>query len=91
MTTWDQVYLIYGVFISMVYNDISTLDPSWEDDTKTYSPILLGGNPICKNLQYSSNPQISYRQQLNCRYNNTVLRTIGWDYNICNHSMSPLN
>jgi hypothetical protein len=34
MTTWDQVYLIYGVFISMVYNDISTLDPSWEDDTK---------------------------------------------------------
>ncbi len=51
----------------------------------------LGGNPICKNLQYSSDPQISYRQQLNCRYNNTVLRTIGWDYNICNNSMSPLN
>ncbi|CAM6034650.1 unnamed protein product [Sphagnum compactum] len=76
MTTWDQVYLIYGVFISMVYNDISTLDPSWGDDTKTYSPILLGGNPICKSLQYSSDPQISYRQQLNCRYNNTVLHTI---------------
>ncbi|CAM6030881.1 unnamed protein product [Sphagnum balticum] len=76
MTTWDQVYLIYGVFISMVYNNISTLDPSWEDDTKTYSPILLGGNPICKNLHYNSDPQISYHQQLNCRYNNTVLRTI---------------
>jgi hypothetical protein len=40
MTTWDQVYLIYGVYISMVHNDINTLDPSWEDDTKTYSPIL---------------------------------------------------
>jgi hypothetical protein len=47
MTTWDKVYLIYGIFISMVYNDISTLDPSWddetktwEDDTKIYSPIL---------------------------------------------------
>ncbi len=51
----------------------------------------LGGNPICKNFQYSSNPQISYRQQLNCRYNNTVLGTIGRDYNICNNSMSPLN
>ncbi len=51
----------------------------------------LGGNPICKNLQYSSNPQISYCQQLNCRYNNTVLRTIGWDYHNFNNSMSPLN
>ncbi len=40
MTTWDQVYLIYGAFISMMYNDISTLDPSWEDGSKTYSPIL---------------------------------------------------
>ncbi|CAM6034643.1 unnamed protein product [Sphagnum compactum] len=37
---------------------------------------VLGGNPICKNLQYSSNPQISYHQQLNCRYNNTVLVTV---------------
>ncbi len=45
----------------------------------------LGGNPICKNIQFSSNPQISYHQQLNCRF------TIGWDYNICNNSMSPLN
>ncbi|CAK9262228.1 unnamed protein product [Sphagnum jensenii] len=76
MITWDQVYLIYGVFISMVYNDISTLDPSWEDDTKTYSPILLGGNPICKNLQLNFDFEISYHQQLNCRYNNTVLRSI---------------
>ncbi|CAM6034646.1 unnamed protein product [Sphagnum compactum] len=76
MTTWDQVYFICRVFISMVYNDISTLDPSWEDDTKTYSPILLGGNPICKNLQYSFDFEISYHQQLNCRYNNTVLHTI---------------
>ncbi len=51
----------------------------------------LGGNPICKNLQYNSNPQISYHQQLNCRYNNIMLGIIGWDYNICNNSMSPLN
>ncbi len=51
----------------------------------------LGGNPICENLQYSSDPQISYHQQLNCRYNNIVLRTIVWDYNIYNNSMSPLN
>ncbi|KAH8942289.1 hypothetical protein BDL97_14G091000 [Sphagnum fallax] len=76
MTTWDQVYLIHGLIISMVYNDISTLDPSWEDGTKTYSPILLGGNPICKNLQLSFVFEISYHQQLNCRYNNTVLRSI---------------
>jgi hypothetical protein len=40
MTTWDQEYCIYGVLISMVYNDISTLDPSWEDDTKTYFQFL---------------------------------------------------
>ncbi len=37
----------------------------------------LGGNPICNNIQYSSDPQISYHQQLNCRNNNTVLRAIG--------------
>jgi len=40
MTTWDQVCSNCGVVISMVNNDISTLYPSWEDDTKTYSPIL---------------------------------------------------
>ncbi len=51
----------------------------------------LGGNPICKNLQLSSVFEISYHQQLNCRYNNTVLRSIGWDYHNCNNSMSPLN
>ncbi len=37
----------------------------------------LGGNPICNNLQISSNPQISYHQQLNCRYNNFVLNILG--------------
>ncbi|CAM6057671.1 unnamed protein product [Sphagnum tenellum] len=37
---------------------------------------VLGGNPICKNLQLSFDFEISYHQQLNCRYNNTVLRSI---------------
>ncbi|KAH9541971.1 hypothetical protein CY35_14G090600 [Sphagnum magellanicum] len=37
---------------------------------------MLGGNPICNNLQISSNPQISYHQQLNCRYNNSVLNIL---------------
>ncbi|KAH8942266.1 hypothetical protein BDL97_14G089500 [Sphagnum fallax] len=29
---------------------------------------VLGGNPICKNIQFSSDPEISYHQQLNCRF-----------------------
>ncbi|KAH9541956.1 hypothetical protein CY35_14G090500 [Sphagnum magellanicum] len=37
---------------------------------------MLGGNPICNNLQFSSNPQISYHQQLNCRSNNSVLNIL---------------
>ncbi|CAK9198322.1 unnamed protein product [Sphagnum troendelagicum] len=76
MLVWDQDYLLHGVFISMVNNTISGLEPSWDDKSLIYSPVLLGGNPICNNLQISSNPQISYHQQLNCRYNNFVLNVL---------------
>ncbi|KAH8937548.1 hypothetical protein BDL97_16G034400 [Sphagnum fallax] len=76
MLVWDQDYLLHGVFISMVNNNISGLEPSWDDKSLIYSPVLLGGNPICNNLQISSNPQISYHQQLNCRYNNSVLNVL---------------
>ncbi|CAM6003260.1 unnamed protein product [Sphagnum balticum] len=76
MLVWDQGYLLHGVFISMVNNTISGLEPSWDDKSLIYSPVLLGGNPICNNLQISSNPQISYHQQLNCRYNNSVLNVL---------------
>ncbi|KAH9541931.1 hypothetical protein CY35_14G090000 [Sphagnum magellanicum] len=78
MLTWDQDDLLHEVFIiiSMVNNDISGLEPSWDDKSLVYSPVLLGGNPICNNLQISSNPQISYHQQLNCRYNNSVLNIL---------------
>ncbi|KAH9541939.1 hypothetical protein CY35_14G090200 [Sphagnum magellanicum] len=76
MLVWDQDYLLHGVFISMVNNNISGLEPSWDDKSLIYSPILLGGNPICNNLQISSNPQISYHQQLNCRYNNSFLNIL---------------
>ncbi|KAH9541936.1 hypothetical protein CY35_14G090100 [Sphagnum magellanicum] len=76
MLAWDQDYLLHGVLISMVNNNISGLEPSWDDESLIYSPVLLGGNPICNNLQISSNPQISYHQQLNCRYNNSVLNKL---------------
>ncbi|KAH9541954.1 hypothetical protein CY35_14G090500 [Sphagnum magellanicum] len=76
MLIWDQDYLLHGVFISMVNNNISGLEPSWDDKSLIYSPVLLGGNPICNNLQFSSNPQISYHQQLNCRSNNSVLNIL---------------
>jgi hypothetical protein len=77
MLVWDQDYLLHGVFISMVNNNINGLEPSWDDKSLIYSPVLLGGNPICNNLQISSNPQISYHQQLNCRYNSSVLNILG--------------
>ncbi|CAM6057655.1 unnamed protein product [Sphagnum tenellum] len=76
MLVWDQDYLLHGVFISMVNNNISGLEPSWDDKSLIYSPVLLGGNPICNNLHISSNPQISYHQQLNCRYNNSLLNVL---------------
>ncbi|CAK9218329.1 unnamed protein product [Sphagnum troendelagicum] len=76
MVVWDQNYLLHGVFISMVNNNISGLEPSWDDKSLIYSPVLLGGNPICNNIQISSNPQISYHQQLNCRYNNSLLNVL---------------
>jgi hypothetical protein len=32
MTPWDlEAHFTFEVFISMMYNDINTLDPSWED------------------------------------------------------------
>lgn len=42
----------------------------------------LERNPICKKLKsYSSNLQISYYQQLNCRYNNVLMNIkIGLDH-----------
>ncbi|CAM6057654.1 unnamed protein product [Sphagnum tenellum] len=76
MLVWDQDYLLHGVFISMVNNNISGLEPSWDDKSLIYSPVLLGGNPICNNIQISSDPQISYHQQLNCRYNNSLLNVL---------------
>jgi uncharacterized protein YjbI with pentapeptide repeats len=79
MLVWDQDYLLPDlvVFISMVNNSISGLEPSWDDKSLIYSPVLLGGNPICNNRQINSNPQISYHQQLNCRYNSSVLNILG--------------
>ncbi|CAK9204789.1 unnamed protein product [Sphagnum troendelagicum] len=71
MSSFDDIYLYNGTFlISMVNNSISILKPTWEDGV--YSPILLGGNPICNNLKYDSNLAILYNQLLNCRNNNSV-------------------
>jgi hypothetical protein len=50
----------------------------------------LGGNPICNKLEINSNPTIAYHQQLNCRFNISVLPApLGWDL-IHNNSNSPL-
>ncbi|KAH9541895.1 hypothetical protein CY35_14G088600 [Sphagnum magellanicum] len=71
MSSFDHPYLLNGTFlISMVNNSISILKPTWEDGV--YSPILLGGNPICNNLKYNSNPAIFYNQLLNCRNKNIL-------------------
>jgi hypothetical protein len=40
MVVWDQNYLLHGVFISMVNNNISGLEPSWDDKSLIYSPVL---------------------------------------------------
>jgi hypothetical protein len=42
MLTWDQDDLLHEVFIiiSMVNNDISGLEPSWDDKSLIYSPVL---------------------------------------------------
>jgi hypothetical protein len=40
MLIWDQDYLLHGVFISMVNNNISGLEPSWDDKSLIYSPVL---------------------------------------------------
>jgi hypothetical protein len=40
MLVWDQDYLLHGVFISMVNNNISGLEPSWDDKSLIYSPVL---------------------------------------------------
>ncbi|CAM6027539.1 unnamed protein product [Sphagnum balticum] len=70
---WNQQYFRHEYFvISMVNNDISDLEPSWENDTLFYPSLLLGGNPICNKLEINSNSTIAYHQQLNCRYNISV-------------------
>jgi hypothetical protein len=55
----------------------------------------LGGNPICDKLdlnssnpKISSNPEIGYLQQLDCRYKNIALSKLGWDHTYYN-SISP--
>ncbi|KAH9544945.1 hypothetical protein CY35_12G021600 [Sphagnum magellanicum] len=66
--------------LSMVNNDISELIPSWESGR--YSPVLLGGNPICKAISNGGpnnefivydNPSQNenFYPQLNCRYNSS--------------------
>lgn len=61
MSSFDDHYILNGTFlISMVNNNISILKPTWEDGV--YSPILLGGNPICKNLKFNSNLAILYNE-----------------------------
>ncbi|CAK9235993.1 unnamed protein product [Sphagnum troendelagicum] len=60
-------YLSPGDVISMVNNSISGLEPSW--DSGKYSPVLLGGNPICS--KENSAQTKSANQQLNCRYNSS--------------------
>jgi len=40
MLAWDQDYLLHGVLISMVNNNISGLEPSWDDESLIYSPVL---------------------------------------------------
>ncbi len=47
----------------------------------------LGGNPICNKHGISSNPKIAYHQQLNCRYNNSVLPLLGDTHK---NSISPI-
>ncbi|CAK9262269.1 unnamed protein product [Sphagnum jensenii] len=76
------------ITVPIANNDISELEPSWEDETSPYlalgnCTILLGGNPICNkldlnssNAKISSNPKIAYLQQLDCRYKNIALRTL---------------
>jgi hypothetical protein len=65
--------------LSMVNNDISELIPSWESGI--YSPVLLGGNQICKAISngcpnnefivYDNPSQNEFYPQLNCRYNSS--------------------
>ncbi|CAM6080063.1 unnamed protein product [Sphagnum tenellum] len=65
--------------LSMVNNDISELIPSWESGIN--SPVLLGGNPICKAISngcpnnefivYDNPSQNEFYPQLNCRYNSS--------------------
>jgi hypothetical protein len=41
MLTWDKkVYMLQGIFISMVNNSISRLEPSWDDKSGINSPIF---------------------------------------------------
>ncbi|KAH8968241.1 hypothetical protein BDL97_03G118200 [Sphagnum fallax] len=73
LLVWNQEYFRHEyLVISMVNNDITDLEPSWENNTLFYSSLLLGGNPICNKLEINSNLTITYHQQLNCRYNISV-------------------
>ncbi|CAK9869574.1 unnamed protein product [Sphagnum jensenii] len=65
MTSWD-LEANNTFHISMLYNDINTLEPGWGDPIMNYFEIWLTGNPICKNLQCSSNFMICEIQQTCC-------------------------
>ncbi|KAH8968230.1 hypothetical protein BDL97_03G118100 [Sphagnum fallax] len=75
---WSHGYLGLEnlVVISMVNNNISDLEPSWESYIISYYLLLLGGNPICNKLEINSNPAIAYQQQMICRYNISDLPTL---------------
>jgi hypothetical protein len=62
-----DIYLVPGDVISMVNNSISGLEPPW--DSGKYSPVLLGGNPICS--KENSGQTKPGNQQMNCRYNSS--------------------
>ncbi|KAH9541902.1 hypothetical protein CY35_14G088600 [Sphagnum magellanicum] len=86
MSSFDHPYLLNGTFlISMVNNSISILKPTWEDGV--YSPILLGGNPICNNLKYNSNPAIFYNQLLNCRNKNILPKLVQSNFPTSTHNV----
>ncbi|KAH9541909.1 hypothetical protein CY35_14G089000 [Sphagnum magellanicum] len=86
MSSFDDHYLLNGTFvISMVNNSISILKPTWEDGV--YSPILLGGNPICNNLKYNFNPAILYNQLLNCRNENIPPKLVPSNFPTSTHNV----
>ncbi|CAM6018927.1 unnamed protein product [Sphagnum balticum] len=66
LETWDlEPYNFRQIFITILHNDITIVEPSWED-LPLYLEIWLGGNPICKNPQCTPNPELCNRQQMSC-------------------------